>query len=141
MTSQGQLVTCAIVGARFRPPAAGLLGVLGAGSALLVRREPDNQYDPNALQVLVEHATLDELPNQQLQPAVEGFGFTTNADGRVCDPQTQAELPGPIHLGYIPRGEAELLAPSFDSEGARECRASLTFDLQGRPAVSFQVPG
>lgn len=141
MTSKGSLVSLAIVGARFRPPASGILSVLPGGASLLVRREPDNQYDANALQVLVDHAALDEIPNQQLQPAVEGFGFTTNADGRVCDPQTQVELPGPIHLGYIPRIDAELLAPSFDSEGVREARGSLTFDLQGRPCVAFQVPG
>ena len=136
----GALVSLPIVGARFRPPASGLLSVLGAGSKLLVRREPDNQYDANALQVLVRHEVLDELPNQQLQSAVEGFGFTTNGDGRVCDPVSQQELPGPIHLGYIPRGDAEMLAASFDETVTREVSASLTFDLQGRPAVSFAVP-
>lgn len=141
MTSKGSLVTLAIVGARFRPPAVGLLSVLPGGARLLVRREPENPYDANALQVLADHATLDEIPNQQLQPAVEGFGFGVNAEGRVCDPETQQELPGPIHLGYIPRGDAELLAGSFDSESVSETRGSLTFDLQGRPCVAFAVPG
>jgi hypothetical protein len=123
------LVTSPIVGARFRPPAAGLLSVLPAAARLLVRREPDNQYDPNALQVLVTRETLAQLPEQQLQAACEGFGFGAS------EVLAAAEW----HLGYVPRGEAEKFAPRFDSEGLREAPGSLTFDLQGRPAVSFEI--
>lgn len=131
MTSKGSLVTLAIVGARFRPPASGLLSVLPGGAPLMVRREPSNQYDANALQVLLPITSLQEaVPEEQLRAAVEGFGFG------LAEIFAQPEW----HLGYVPRTDAELLAPSFDSEGVREVQGSLTFDLQGRPAVSFQVP-
>lgn len=124
----GQRVTHGIVGARFRPPAAGLLSVLGTGAALTVRREPDNPYDANALQVLVSASTLQGLPPAALQASCEGFGFG------VSELLAQPEW----HLGYVPREAAEHLAGDFES--TREVPASLAFDLQGRPAVSFIVP-
>jgi HIRAN domain len=131
MTQQGQHVISAIVGARFRPPASGLLSVLGAGSVLTVRREPENPYDPNALQVLVSIVTLQEaVPEEQLRASVEGFGFG------LSELFAQSEW----HLGYVPRTEAVSIAPNFDQAGVREVSASLTFDLQGRPSVAFVVP-
>jgi len=125
-----QLVSLPIVGARFRPPAAGLLSVLPADASLLVRREPSNPHDANALQVLVERSTLEQVPPAQLQAACEGFGFSC-AD--VLDAMCW-------HLGYVPRGDAELLAPSFDKTGALAVPAKLTFALDGRPSVAFEVP-
>jgi HIRAN domain len=132
MTSQGQFVTCGIVGARYRPPAAGLLGILPSGAALEVRREPENPYDPNALQVLVHCNALATLSEEQLQAAVEGFGFSAA--------EVALHEPPEWHLGYVPRSEASELAGNFDVAGVREVAASLTFDLQGRPCVAFVVP-
>ncbi len=126
-------VTSLIVGARFRPPAAGLLSVLGAGSALVVRREPSNQYDPNALQVLVETSTLAKLPISQLQAACEGFGFGAE---EICG----REAPSEWHLGYVPRDAAEIYASGFDARGVREVPGEFTFDISGKPSVSFEVP-
>ena len=125
-----QLVSLPIVGAKFRPPAAGLLSVLPQGASLLVRREPDNPHDANALQVLVERSTLEQIPPAQLQAACEGFGFSA-AD--ILDAMCW-------HLGYVPRKDAEVLAPSFDEAGAHEVPARLTFALDGRLSVSFEVP-
>ncbi len=126
-------VTSLIVGARFRPPAAGLLSVLGAGARLLVRREPQNPYDPNALQVLVETSTLAKLPISQLQAACEGFGFGAE---ELCG----ASAPSEWHLGYVPRDAAEIYAPGFDASGLAEVPGEFTFDLAGKPSVSFEVP-
>ncbi len=126
-------VTSLIVGARFRPPAAGLLSVLGSGSGLLVRLEPSNPYDPNALQVLVATSTLAKLPISQLQSACEGFGVGAE---ELCG----ANAPSEWHLGYVPRGEALEYAPGFDAAGVSEIPGEFTFDLQGRPSVSFEVP-
>ncbi len=126
-------VTSLIVGARFRPPAAGLLSVLGAGAPLMVRREPQNPYDPNALQVLVETSTLAKLPISQLQAACEGFGFGAE---EICG----RDAPPEWHLGYVPRGEALELAAAFDASGASEVPGEFTFDLAGKPSVSFEIP-
>ena len=138
--TQGQLVTLPIVGAKFRPPAAGLLAVLGTGAGLLLRREPDNAYDANAVQVLAAVEELKKLPRAQLQSSVEGFGFS--AEEVLGEELTLGAtvLAMEWHLGYIPRSAAEGLAEHFDSSGIRDRPGSLTFDLQGRPAVSFVVP-
>lgn len=128
--NSGTPISLPIVGAKFRPPASGLLSVLRAGNKLLIRREPDNQYDANALQVLIVRDELEKLPEAQLQSACEGFGF--GSAEVLAAPEW--------HLGYIPRGDAEMLAPSFDRAATRGISASLTFDFRGRPAVSFAVP-
>ena len=144
MTNQGQFVSYPIRGAQFRPPASGLLSVLGSGSALLVRREPDNPYDPNALQVLVRCEELEKLPEEQLQAAVEGFGFSSAevlGEELIDRGRVRAERPvTEWHLGYIPRVEALQLASHFDASGVKEIPASFIFDLSGRPAVAFVVP-
>src|SRR5271156_4076216 len=124
MTNQGQFVTYPIVGAKFRPPAAGLLSVLGSGSALLVRREPDNPYDPNALQVLVRCEELEKLPCEQLQAAVEGFGFSSaEVLGEEAIPGEEQAV-SEWHLGYVPRSEALQLASHFDQARVKEVTAS-----------------
>ena len=132
MTNQGQFVTYPIVGAKFRPPASGLLSVLPSGAALVVRREPDNPYDPNALQVLVRCEELEKLLREQLQAAVEGFGFTAA--------EVSLHEPPEWHLGYVPRSEALQLASHFDQARVKEVTASFLFDFSGRPAVAFVVP-
>lgn len=43
-----------VVGARHWPDAALILEKLATGTALILRREPDNAFDKNAIQVLVE---------------------------------------------------------------------------------------
>lgn len=126
-------VTSVIVGARFRPPAAGLLSVLGASAPLVVRREPSNPYDPNALQVLVETSTLAKLPIRQLQSACEGFGFGAE---ELCG----RDAPSEWHLGYVPRGDALEYAGAFDTSGTGEVPGEFTFDLAGKPSVSFELP-
>jgi len=136
------MITTSIVGARFRPPAAGVLSVLPSGASLLVRREPSNAYDVNALQVLVVRETLAGLPQPQLLAAIEGFGFTlTDVPGEiVTNDYARQALEFPLHLGYVPRVEAATLAPLFDRAGQAEVRAELTFAADGAPRVAFRVP-
>jgi hypothetical protein len=47
------MIKLPIVGAKFRPPAQEVLTLLPAGAELLLRRQPDNPHDGNAVQVLL----------------------------------------------------------------------------------------
>lgn len=121
--------TLAIVGAKFRPPAAGLLGVLPTGCALIVRREPSNAYDANAMMVLVTREQIMAIDEEKLDAAIEGFGY---------DVEQMSEQPE-WHLGYIPRQDALLLAPRMDKAGERETNGALTFSAEGHPRVQFSI--
>lgn len=122
-----------IVGARFRPPAQDILNMLPAGSRLILRRQPDNPYDANAVQVLLpgyneggDHESLWEMYH-------ENYGTPEN---------------GELHLGFVPRGNAAELSPKMvhqheeAPEGeSRDLEGVLTFSgTSGSPQVSFEEP-
>jgi hypothetical protein len=46
-------LTGLMVGMHFRPPAKAVLEALPVGTTLWLRREPENPYDANAVQVLL----------------------------------------------------------------------------------------
>lgn len=123
--------TLALVGAKFRPPAAGLLAVLPAHAALALRREPSNLYDPNAIQVLVTRETLALVNVDRLAEACSGYGITL--EDLASTPEW--------HLGYVPRSEAEHLAPLMDRASASELRGELTFSASGSAQVRADFPG
>ena len=128
--------TLAIVGAKFRPPALGILAVLPTNAALIVRREPTNAYDANAMQVIwpTQRGLIDAT---RLDEAVLGYGST--ADEVLAAPEW--------HLGYIPRQDALLLARRMDLMPARaqdkpaEVPGVLTWSAEGAPRVQFSIEG
>lgn len=102
-----------IVGARFRPPAEDVLRNLPSGADLILRRQPDNPYDANAVQVM--------LP-----------------DGDIANEMAALfEFEPPLHLGFIPRTEAASIGPQMDERQIEEIKGLLTFSPQGAPLVSF----
>lgn len=109
-------ITLPIVGARFRPPADEILRLLPSGIPLMLRPQPDNPYDANAIAVLLplEDARL-EVPRNLIL-----------ASG--------GEIEGPFHLGFIPAKDAAHISLTSDAHGA------LTFSLSGGPMVSFTDP-
>lgn len=120
----------AIVGAKFRPPAQGILNVLRAGAKLLARREPSNAYDPNAIQVLWA-ARLVDLASEAADVALAGYGSS------VADLMNN---PDEWHLGYVPRAEALTLAPKLDERKITTLEGQLTFSATGVPRVTLEVP-
>jgi len=117
-----------IVGAKFRPPAQGLLNVLPSGAKLLARREAANAYDANAIQViwLTRDKCFETAEGlSKLDAAVEGFG----SSGRdVLDAPEW-------HLGYIPRTDALTLAPRMDRANVQTLDGQLTFNAAGQPRI------
>lgn len=120
-----------IVGMHFRPPAKAILQCLPQGTTLHLRREPDNQYDPNATKVLVRSADIPEGQYQELDTLVAGYGTT------IQEILAQSEW----FLGYIAAksGEAGLIAPLLDKEPARIWVGALIFDGSGKPMVEIEL--
>jgi hypothetical protein len=115
--------TYPIVGAHFRPPAKALLSVLPAGHPLTLIPEPTNEYDPNAIKVVMKSYQLpaDLLPT--IDDAVANAGFTLD------DITNQDEW----HLGYIPRDIAADLAPEL---AGKPRDGIMAFTMKGGPAVT-----
>ena len=113
--------SAAIVGARFRPPAADVLNCLPSGCTLVAQREPSNPHDPNAIMVLCEESALHEalalldLSADTIELHEAGY-----------------------HLGYIPRDQAEWMAEHFDAVGG-QITGGLTFSAEGKPQIELEL--
>lgn len=107
-----------IVGAKFRPPARALLDTLALGTRLIARRESTNQYDPNAVAVLLPKGFET---NNAMKIACEGFGFSIE----------ELQAAPYWHLGYIPREFAVTLGPAMDEAQKPEIEGTLGFNAQG----------
>lgn len=132
------MTTLAIVGARFRPPAKEILDNLSSGTKLLLRRQPDNPYDSNAVQVLLPPSEVADLNT---------FGHGDTIDSLMIS--GEVPIDEPLHLGFIPRGDAMGMAQWMDELAVEtsanelticEWPATLTFLPSGQPAVSFSEP-
>lgn len=123
--------TLAIVGAKFRPPAAGLLAVLPSGAALSLVREPGNPYDSNAIAVYVSRDVLRKLPAVKLDDAIVGYGTGYAA----------LMMQERWHLGYVPRTESVMLAPLMDSAQTPTLPGELMFTASGQASVRADFPG
>lgn len=91
-------ITTQIVGAHFRPPAKALLSCLPAGHQLWLRPEPTNEWDENAVQVLLRSASLRSLLTEpfirdELERQLSGQG--SDIESVLVQPEW--------HLGYLPR--------------------------------------
>lgn len=145
-------ITTQLVGAHFRPPAKALLACLPAGHPLLLRPEPTNEYDDNAVQVLLMRDSLESLLadvdfSAELENQLAGQGFDL-ATIREADEW---------HLGYLPRAAKgnlaleewnvgvqkaihEALATSIADNRDETVDAQLSFDSTGKPAVIIPWP-
>lgn len=117
----------AIVGAKFRPPAQGLLDSLASGTRLFARREASNAYDANAIQVWVRSADLTH-DDQLLDEKLAGYGHSAHSVHNERE----------WHLGYVPRADAQVLAAKWDASGISEREGELTFGATGVPRIQIR---
>lgn len=112
-----------IVGAFHRPPALAIIQVLPSGCTLILRPEPDNPCDPNAIQVLVrsEHIPHDDHAYDLLDQLATPYG--SSADEIMAQEEW--------HLGYVPRTDAANIRLDGDVTG------KLIFGMDGKPHVEF----
>lgn len=150
-------IITSIVGQHFRPPAKALLACLPAGHPLFLRPEPTNEWDANAVQVLLHSSSLRPLLLQEpffrdeLEQQLSGQGH--DVEGVLAQEEW--------HLGYLPRaakGNKELeewnrgvqeaihaVATENDPGGVqlgeyKEVACSLSFDSAGKPTVIITWP-
>lgn len=86
-------LTGLLVGEHFRPPAKRILASLPAGARLSLQAEPENQYDPDAIKVLVDPKEIPESQFAALDQDLPEMGATLE----------QVMSGGLVFLGYIAR--------------------------------------
>lgn len=121
--------TFPIVGAYYRPPAKAILEVLASGAQLILRPEPDNPSDPNAIQVIVHGRTLAALSDK----AKEALAEVLPLWGCTLDEALACEE---IHLGFIPRTHSAAVAQQLHGASAL---GALCFAATGQPQVTSDL--
>lgn len=113
-----------IVGAKFHPPALGLLNSFPIGQPLELIPEPENKFDPNAIAVWLdgrEWQVRRPVPDT-IESTICSFGYTS--EDIFLDYW---------HLGYIPKEKAKDLTLSGPVLG-KFCVGS-----NGGPRVEFEI--
>ncbi len=108
-------LTAPLVGAYHHRPAVALLRHLPSECPLILRLEPTNRYDPNAVMVLVATADIPVAQHDALHLDLCGFGFEISEV--LAKPEWQ--------LGYVARN----FAPSFTAKVQQK-----VFDLERQAA-------
>lgn len=116
-----------IVGMYYRPPAAAIMKCLHSGCALRLVPEPSNAYDANAVQVMLDSATILDASRERLADALQGMGYS------VEDIFAQPEW----HLGYLAKEYAAAMQSLI--VGASRCEASLAFGPSGKPQANISI--
>lgn len=121
-------VTGEIRGMGFHPPAKALIKRLPTGTQLELVREPENPYDPNAIQVWVAPAVLPEDQRAEFEMELAGWGKTL---------EEFLEAPQWM-LGFVAKETAANIAGLMDREGAS---ASATFSVSGagKPQAEINI--
>lgn len=138
-----ETITTNLVGAYLRPPAKALLACLPAGHPLFLRPEPTNEYDENAVQVVLRSSTLptDEFLVDELETQLSGQGYDLE----------QVREQDEWHLGFLPKAAKNnpaLEAWNVEVQKAIHAVAgnsgtiacSLSFDGSGKPTVLIPWP-
>jgi len=110
-----------IVGMWHHPPAPGILRAAPISCPLILRPEPTNPHDPNAIQVWLTTEGIPLSSHDKLREELQGFGVSM--DEFLAEPEW--------FLGFIPKGAAAIITLNGDTPG------TLTFDPQGKPLVIF----
>lgn len=102
-------LTSLLVGMHFRPPAKTILAHLPSGCKLGLQPEPENQYDENALQVLIDPADIPESQHGVLAEELPLQGSDLQ----------QVLSAGPIHLGYVAKSHGQPLIKAMNASGGQ----------------------
>ena len=121
-----------IVGAYYRPPASTILDYLPMKFPLTLDPEPTNEYDSNAIRVILDQNNLqgfisDLEADENLASEVNNNLFSSG-----WSLEQLAEL-SELHLGYIPRTHNTQLLALLSS--SPDWSATYTTLPDGKPAV------
>jgi hypothetical protein len=121
--------TSPIVGMSYHPPAWALIDVLALNHPLILRHEPQNAFDTNALAIFVQTTSLDDNQIEALNasPRLRRDGLTTN------DLLSRDEW----QLGYIPAVLAKALFDKGYVAPLAELPGEFTTSASGQPCIRF----
>ena len=128
-----------IVGMAFRPPAGAVLSALPFSTPLLLRRQPSNEYDSNAVQVLLEGFTPDGAFAAEFDACLS---LAIDDEAELSRGQWhKSALTNPLHLGYVKAkdGPAAQIAGIMDASGVTSLHAKLFATETGQPAAEFKL--
>jgi hypothetical protein len=94
-----------LMGAYYRPPAQSIISNLKGGSTLILEAEPTNEYDKNAIKVLVASDEIPKERDEALDLMAQGYGFSIQ----------EIRSRDRWHLGYLARDSAEKIKPLLGS--------------------------
>lgn len=124
-----------LVGMAFRPPASQVLAALPLGTAVDLLPEPDNQYDSNAVRVVVDMAAFPENKVLILETMLTGTGYTA----------FELMREGPFMLGYLAatggkpaRGGPGNIEALLRMSAPESYRAVLGAAPEGYPTVTIE---
>lgn len=131
-----------LVGSYFHPPAKTLLSRLPAGTELYLEPEPDNQYDSNAIMVLLSFHETEKLLS--IFKEDEDFNNELLSCGwSLTQIEELGENAHAIHLGYIAASLKTSKGHSLNTQflpilqGTSNWSAELTFDTDGTYLVKL----
>lgn len=139
-------LTGVLVGAHFRPPAKLILECLPAGASLQLVAEPDNPYDPQAVQVFTNLGNVPASQHSRLEQDLPKYGWDLD------EFLQRADTGETIHLGYIAASKNKILLELSDCVAnsvfvaAQEqiqwcdCMITLGFTANGAPLVILRAP-
>lgn len=117
-----------IVGMRHHRPAKALTDNLPLGTRLILRAEPTNAWDENAIQVLVPTSAIPD-DEALFGEALSSYGFTL----------TEVLSWGEVMLGYVPKELAAVLKSDGFPNG-RDIEGEFTVSgASGSPQARFQT--
>lgn len=131
-----KLLHAPLVGMRFRPPALTIVQGLGMDEPLTLQREPENKFDPNAVQIWTTQDWVDDSLELAGEAKAEASSLGLESIAEDIDHGN------PVFLGFIAATFAKDWAPILDSlasEGKPWPKAKLTFAASGGPQVSIEV--
>jgi hypothetical protein len=109
-----------------------VLECLPTGAALWLIREPDNPYDEHAIAVWCAPSAVPESQHSTLRALIAGYGMTLE----------EFLATESLHLGYIPRAEAEVLEPRWTIQwpDIERMPGKLNFTVAAKPSVQWDWP-
>lgn len=101
-----QTFTAPLVGDYYRPPAKAIIQSIPTNTSLILRREPDNPYDENAVKVIILTENIPQSSHETLESLAGPYGFSLE--------EILAEEEW--HLGYISKEFAVHLTKLLEPE-------------------------
>jgi hypothetical protein len=126
-----KVLSTLLVGMHFRPPAKQMVNCLPSGTLLRLQAEPENPYDPQALQVWVASSLIPESQWEGLIEALQGTGFSLE------DLLGQEEW----HLGYVARSGGKPLEKAGLAAGNAEFAAALAEHPDAMASLGVHLDG